>query len=152
MMKETMFCLQTRKEVPKKLSMQPCKNMSHPSHGFEQQGKSDRYLRLERKMKLCVERKCPRIYSSNLYLRKSMKAIYYTMKKHLALTECYGDIIWFVAEKLEKPITMKYLQTCLWKATYISAVPLLCCFLRQNIQKLSSKFHLCHFMQMRLKI
>ena len=41
-------------------------------------------------------------------------------KKTLVLTDNYGDLITFIAQKLEEPITKQYLQTCPKNATYIS--------------------------------
>ena len=42
------------------------------------------------------------------------------VKKHMALTDYYGDTIKFIAKKLEKPITSQYLQTCPRNAKYVS--------------------------------
>ena len=42
------------------------------------------------------------------------------MKKNLALTDNYGDLITFIVQKSEEPISKQYLETCPKNATYIS--------------------------------
>ena len=53
-------------------------------------------------------------------MRKCIHSINYMIKKNLALTDNYGDLITFIAQKLEEPITKQYLETCPKNATYIS--------------------------------
>ena len=53
-------------------------------------------------------------------MRKCIHSINYLIKKNLALTDNYGDLITFIAQKLEEPITKQYLETCPKNATYIS--------------------------------
>ena len=41
-------------------------------------------------------------------------------EKNLALTDNYGDLITFIAQKLDEPIPKQYLKTCPKNATYLS--------------------------------
>ena len=41
-------------------------------------------------------------------------------KRNLALTDNDGDLITFIAQKLDEPITKQYLEICPKNATYIS--------------------------------
>ena len=52
-------------------------------------------------------------------MRKCIHSINYMIKKSLALTDNYGDLI-FTAQKLEEPITKQYKETFRKNATYIS--------------------------------
>ena len=53
-------------------------------------------------------------------MRKCIHSINYMIKKSLALTDNYGDLISFTAQKLEEPITKQYKETFRKNATYIS--------------------------------
>ena len=53
-------------------------------------------------------------------MRKCIHSINYIIKKTLALTDNYGDLITFIAQKLEEPITKQHLETCPKNATYMS--------------------------------
>lgn len=106
-------------------STRPCMNTKHPSYAFKQHEKSNRHIRLENKVNIAskesvldsmilgAEKKTTsKIHSNNLYLRKCIQTIFFMIKKHIALTDNYGDMMQFVAKKLEEPITLQYLHTC----------------------------------------
>lgn len=108
-------------------------NTKHPSYAFKQHEKSNRHIRLENKVNIAskesvldsmilgAEKKTTsKIHSNNLYLRKCIQTIFFMIKKHIALTDNYGDMMQFVAKKLEEPITLQYLHTCPKNATYLS--------------------------------
>ena len=52
-------------------------------------------------------------------MRKSIHSKNYKIKENLALTDNCGDLITFIAQKLEELITKQYLETCPKNATYI---------------------------------
>ena len=55
-----------------------------------------------------------------MYLGKCIHTLFFMVKKHMGLTDNYGDKIKFIAEELEEPITWQYLQNCPRNATYVS--------------------------------
>lgn len=42
------------------------------------------------------------------------------LNKNIALTDNYGDMIRFIAEKIEEPVTKQYLESCPKNTTYVS--------------------------------
>ena len=113
-------------------STRPYENTSHLSHAFKQHKSSARHKRLEKKltdnsvsvyeeMVLGVEKiNLPQKNTNLLYMQKCIHSTNYMIKKPLTLTDNYGDLINFIAQKLEEPITKNYLETCPKNATYLS--------------------------------
>lgn len=60
------------------------------------------------------------IHIDNLYLRKCIYTLFFMIRKRMVLTHNYGDTIKLIAEKLEEPITLQYLQTRSRHAKYLS--------------------------------
>ena len=52
-------------------------------------------------------------------MQKCIHTIYFIIQKNIPLSEKHGDMVNFIAEKLE-PITKQYLETCPSNATYTS--------------------------------
>ena len=111
-------------------SVKPCMNTDQTSHAFRLRENSKRHQRLETeasrasvldKLTTGVQKKSFNAFHTNsLYLRKYIHTLFFMIKKHMALTDYYGDTIKFIAKKLEKPITSQYLQTCPRNAKYVS--------------------------------
>ena len=49
-----------------------------------------------------------------------MQRLYFHDKKHLLLTDNYGDLINNLANRIKQPITKQHLNSCPKKATYLS--------------------------------
>ena len=58
--------------------------------------------------------------TNHLYMQKCIHTIYFMIQENIALSENYGDMMSFIAEKLAEPITKQYLETCPSNATYTS--------------------------------
>ena len=61
-----------------------------------------------------------RQYVNKLYLSKCIDSIFFMIKKHWPLTDNYGDLINFLADGIQEPITKQYLNSCTKNATYLS--------------------------------
>ena len=58
-------------------------------------------------------------YLNKLYISKCKDYIFHD-KKHLLLTDNYGDLINNLANRIQEPITKQHLNSCPKKATYLS--------------------------------
>lgn len=114
-------------------STRPCANTTHPSLAFKKHEKSSRHKRLEEKLlsdegtdvysKIIIsseKQKKSRFEINRLYMQKCIHTIFYMVRKHMALTGNYGDMIDFMNEKLHEPIMEQYLSNCPLNATYKS--------------------------------
>ena len=59
-------------------------------------------------------------HTNQLFMRKCIHTINFLIMKNIAISENYGDMINFVATKLEEPIAKQYLETCQKNASYTS--------------------------------
>ena len=63
-------------------------------------------------------------HTNHLYTRKCIHTIYFMIQKNIALSENYGDMINFIAEKLAEPVknsTLKHALVMLPYTSYTSA-------------------------------
>ena len=61
-----------------------------------------------------------RQYRNKLYLSKCIHSKFFMIKKHGSLTDNYGDLVIFLATRMQEPITKQYLNSCPKNATYLS--------------------------------
>ena len=61
-----------------------------------------------------------RQYVNKLCLSKCINSIFFMIKKHWPLTDDYGDLINFLANRIQEPVTKLYLNSCPKNATCIS--------------------------------
>ena len=61
-----------------------------------------------------------RQYINKLYLSKCIDSVFFMIKKHWPLTDNYGDLMNFLANIIQEPITKQYLNSCPKNATYLS--------------------------------
>ena len=59
------------------------------------------------------------------YFRQYIHRIYFMSSKNVPLSENYGDMINFIASKLDEPITKQYLELCPKDVTYTSCTAVL---------------------------
>ena len=113
-------------------STSACENTTHSSHAFRQHESSGRHIRLEKKtigsgsaemtdaLAVSKAQNIKRQYVNKLYLSKCMDSIFFMIKKHCPLTDNYGDLINFLENRIQEPITKQYLHSCPKNATYLS--------------------------------
>ena len=61
-----------------------------------------------------------RQYVSKLYLQKCISPMFFMIKKHWTLTDNYDDLLNFLANRIQEPITKQYLNSCPKNASYLS--------------------------------
>ena len=61
-----------------------------------------------------------RQYVNKLYLSRCTDSIFFMIKKHWPLTDNYGSLINFLANRIQEPITKHYLNSCPKNTTYFS--------------------------------
>ena len=113
-------------------STRVCENTAHPSYAFRQHGSSERHIRLEKKTigsgpvkmtdALAVSKAqiINKQYVNKLYLSKCIDSIFFMVREHWPLTDNYGDLINFLPNRIQEPITKQDLNSCPKNATYLS--------------------------------
>ena len=113
-------------------STRACESTTHPSHAFRQHEMSERHIRLEKKtigpgspemtdaLAVSKAQNINRQYVNKLYFSKCIDSIFFMIKKHWPLTDNYGDLLNFLANRIQEPITKQNLNSCLKNATYLS--------------------------------
>ena len=112
-------------------SIRACKNTAHPSHTFRQHERPERHICLEKKtsagspkmtdaLTISKAQNINRQYINKLYLSKCIDSIFFMIKKHWSLTDNYGDLINFLVNRTQEPITKQYLNSCPKNTTYLS--------------------------------
>ena len=104
-------------------------NTTHPSHAFRQHERSQRHIRLEKKtigfgsadaLAVSKAQNINRQYVNKLHLRKCIDSKFVMIRKHWPLADNYGDLLNFLANRIQEPITKQYLNSCPKNITYLS--------------------------------
>ena len=106
-------------------STKPCVNTTHPGQAFKQHNESANHKRFEiKQLGTCAlsvydqlivgtERiNLNKKHTNQIYMRKCVHTIIFLIMRNIAILKNYGDMINFIATKLEQPITKQYLEAC----------------------------------------